>query len=258
MEWQKIIHKNKKILLYGVFILIVASVIILVLRNRRPMTMGVVADIHAGHAKHRNMGNGNDLTPKDYCKNLKKVFSQAKADFYIALGDNTLDGGNVEADMVIDCVKKNKKDFIWVRGNHDNDRAWKEFRLPNYYYKDKGNWRIIVLYDSVYDARLQGGIDIKQLNWLKDKLNTNKKVIIAQHHPLWGTKDNPDTTNPSTGKNFKQEAEILAQHKNVKYVFSGHTHLDNFCVKKDSYTYCRVYALSLVGHEGSYMKFDLK
>ncbi len=252
--------KKKKYWIIGICIIIAVTIAVVFWQIKKPLVVGVVTDIHAGHAKHRDMGNGNDLTPKDYCKNLKKVFSQAKADFYIALGDNTLDGGNVEADMVLKCVKDNKKDFIWVRGNHDNDRAWKEFELPNYYYRDKGNWRIIVLYDSVYDARGLGGIDTKQLDWLKDKLNTNKKIIIAQHHPIWQFKSkikDPNILLPSSGKNIGEELNILAQHKNVKYVFSGHIHTSNFCVKRDSYTYCRLYALSLKHHEASFMKFKL-
>jgi 3',5'-cyclic AMP phosphodiesterase CpdA len=86
------------------------------------------------------------------------------------------------------CAKKAKKEFIWVMGNHDDNRAWQALGMPSekYYYSiEKGGWKIIVLFDSVYNARTKGGIDEEQLAWLENELKTDKKVVIAQHHPLY-------------------------------------------------------------------------
>lgn len=254
---KKFFLKYKKYWPYAAAPAIILGIFFFAWEKTRPLTVGLITDIHAGNAKHRNFGEGNELEPRNYCQNMNKVFKDAKADFYIALGDITLDGGPVEARMASDCAKKAGKEIIWARGNHDDNRAWEELGLPNYYFKDKGDWRIIVLYDSVSDAKWGGGLDDGQIDWLEKSLDTDKKIIIAQHHPLWGTKDNPDTANVAPGINFNKEAEILSRHPNVKYVFSGHTHLDNFCVSKDSYTYCRIYALGLKDHEGGYMKFVL-
>ena len=224
------------------------------------LVMGVVTDIHSGNKKHRNYGNGNELNPRDYCINLQKVFSQSKADFFVALGDITLDGGDVEAERVLDCIEKFApgKEFIWVMGNHDDDRTWKALgQQEKYYSVEKGDWKIIVLYDSVYEARTEGGVAEEQLTWLEKELNTDKKVVIAQHHPLWGKKDDPNGSIVSSGVNLEKEAEILSRYSNVKYVLAGHAHKDHFCLEKGSYQFCRVKALGLKEYEGSFMDIEL-
>lgn len=97
-----------------------------------------------------------------------------------------------------------------------------------YFNIDCKNFRFIFLFIKRFYPLRETKLDSSQLNWLKKKVNTDKKIVIFSHHSLVpiDTRGNfwfsarPDLT---FIKNHSEFLKIIAG-KNVRLVFNGHLH----------------------------------
>ena len=238
-------------------------------------SFGIVADIHAGGSKDIIRSEKNVLYPNRYCINLEWI-KKSDVDYILALGDNTLNGKKSEAKKVLNCLKG--YDVLWVKGNHDKEVAWQLFETPNYYSRKIENWKIIVLDSSKVNPSSSGGFLDEQLDWLQKELNENdsddvENIFIATHHNIF-EKTNlfPSATYakiifPQFFKPiqielpdpiYKKFIEIIESSGKVRYVYSGHVHLKNGCLKSGNIEYCSVPSVSLKDQEGYFLKLSLE
>jgi 3',5'-cyclic AMP phosphodiesterase CpdA len=238
-------------------------------------SLGIVADIHAGGQKDVVESGQIVLYPSRYCDNLEGI-RESGVDYILTLGDNTLNGKSSEAKKVISCMQ-DYDNVIWTKGNHDKEEAWKYFNSPNYYSKNIGNWKIIVLDSTKLFPTGSGGFLDGQLDWLKKELDETEKaddenIFIAMHHnifkryllfpdiapsdiafPQFFKPVSAELTQPIYGK-FKK---MIEANKQVKYIYSGHLHTSNRCLRINGVEYCSVPSISTVGYEGYFAKLFL-
>ncbi len=232
--------------------------------ENRPIIIGVVTDIHAGNQDTRKEGleENNILHPIDFEKNFGSALKQMKdCDFILALGDNL----NSSSKKYAEKLKKAAEEYpvIWTKGNHENDETFKLFHeLNNYYFVDKGNWRIIVLDNGNINHSVdyqkseyipRGYMEPEQVEWLKGALKTDKKIVVSMHVPIF------DRFNP--GKIYSDQeylAKMFEESGNVKYVLAGHFHITDWHEKINGIDYYILPSLSLEGGEGYYLKLELK
>lgn len=109
-----------------------------------------------------------------------------------------------------------------------------------YYTVDRCNWRFIILNSCEEDASSVGGIGSQQMEWLEQALKTDKKVIISMHHSIWD-KDTKEFIYPK----FAEFEKIVSDSGRVEYVFSGHTHIDDYSKSYNGVEYHAIPGLSL-------------
>lgn len=184
--------------------------------NYRSINAAIISDIHAGSPddSHSEISNDEALVhPNKYKENLQPLLS-SKPDLIITLGDNVND--NKKCHPYSDDLKKILSSFnvLWAKGNHDKD-CFPMFSSQNYYYYDydKAGWRIVMLDHNI-------DIDPEELNWLKDVLKTDKKVLIATHVPFFSPSRDENTLLPQ----YTEAEKVISGAGNVKYVFMGHLH----------------------------------
>jgi len=258
-------NKIAVIFLIAVSVLILGKISFDKYERQKTVIIGVITDIHAGSQDVRNdsIEPNNVLLPSNYEKNLQRVLPEMKKDdLILALGDNL----NVSSGKYTEELKKITAGYpmVWTKGNHDKPDFFKTLSDQRYYYVDKSNWRIIVLDnsesdpnvempDNVYDQK--GYIDPDQMNWLKDSLKTERKIVIAMHVPVF------DRFNLDSAAIYPQQENLVKLFEdsgNVKYVLAGHFHVYNWHKEINGINYYVVPSISLEGGEGYYMKLELK
>jgi hypothetical protein len=180
--------------------------------NNREINVAIVTDIHAGSGKNGHSESAI-VHPSEYKNNLKPLIN-SKPDLIITLGDNVND--NTKCHPYADDLKSLLSGFnvLWGKGNHDKD-CFPVFSSQNYYYQDYNNagWRIIMLDHDI-------DIDPVELEWLKETLKTDKKVLIATHVPFFSPSRDENTLLPQ----YTDAEKAISESGNVKYIFSGHLH----------------------------------
>lgn len=177
------LKKNKKIIIPAVLLIIVGGVYFKFIylskpniENKKSIDVAVIADIHIGSGKNGHSESAV-VHPSEYKNNLKPLLD-SRPDLIITLGDNVNDNNKCHpyADDLIALFSK--FNVLWGKGNHDKD-CFPTFSSQNYYYHDYNNagWRIIMLDHDI-------DIDNNELDWLKDVLKTDKKVLIVTHVPF--------------------------------------------------------------------------
>jgi 3',5'-cyclic AMP phosphodiesterase CpdA len=232
--------------------------------SHRTIELGIITDIHAGNQDTRSEGiePNNILHPANFEKNVSQALKNMRdCNEIITLGDNM----NTPSTKYTEQLKALTKGYpmIWIKGNHDRKDIFEKVLYPkNYYYLEKGNWRIIVLDNSEIDPGVQysdtdyvprGYIDSEQMGWLARALKTNKKVLVAMHVPMI------DRFHLDSIRDDQKDLENLLESRgNVKYVLAGHFHVDNLHLTKNGIEYYVLPSISLEGGEGYYMKLELK
>lgn len=267
------IGKKKRNKIAAVF-LIAASVLLLGkisfdrYEKGKTITIGVITDIHAGSQDTRveitsTNGIPNIIHPSNFETNFKKALEgMKKTNLIIALGDNVnIDSSNTKYSKALKELASSYPPIIWVKGNHDSDESFAVLSSKNYYYKDIGKWRIIVLDNGHLYApgpnnphnNLWGYMDDQQISWLKEALKTDKKILIAMHVPIFNAAD-INQVQP------EQEwlKKLFEDSGNVKYVLAGHFHVYNWHKEINGINYYVVPSISLEGGEGYFMKLELK
>ena len=207
------------------YIISVLCVLLFFFLTSEVLAFGVITDIHAGKGRVRKA-----LSPKvnDYpskaVKKFQKALREIKASgesIVFILGDSTRRANNFYARKLKKIADKSGLKIFWTLGNHDAENSI--LNLKKYYFEDIGDRRVVVL-DTNEIANIIGGVSENQLNWLKTVLDTDKKVIILQHHPVFYF--NTDQVHPQ----MEELKKIEDSAENVEQVLSGHWHLST---KKD-------------------------
>jgi len=228
---------------------------------KKTIEFGVVADIqyHPG----KPLGTRYYSASLDKLKEALARFNQERVSFVVNLGD-TIDHHIETFDSVMPMFKALKAPVYHLVGNHDfevqegnEDKVLPELGLKGSYYAfAKGHWRFILLdgfelrYPFPADETLKresevlywrlraqgkeqaqrwnGGIGLKQLAWLEQKLEeadkTRKKVFVLCHFPVL----------PQAAHNLWNDAEvvtILEKHRSVKAYFCGHNHAGDYALR---------------------------
>jgi 3',5'-cyclic AMP phosphodiesterase CpdA len=222
--------------------------------------IGWITDIHAGANKKRAFvredGSDNTLYPKKYKEYFPLVLDRMKKEgirTVVVTGDHT----NLTEFHYAEDLKKMADEsgikFIWVRGNHDflpgrEKDTMPVFGVTNYFYHyDTETTRIIVL-DINFNGPL---LTSDNLSWLKERLaETNLPIIIASHTPII----NYDSG--SFEEAYAELGNIIDSSGKVKFVISGHTHL-NRKIEKNGILYQTAWPLTQKDHMGSYYSINI-
>lgn len=217
-------------------------------------TLNVTSDIHAGKQKKRDYTKyqaGNIVYPKKG-ESFFKAFLNNPGDLYIALGDNsnTCSDAKKYDQKLAKAVAKSGKQVLFGYGNHDCDKGYKYLSSAKHYVVDKEDWRIIVLNGEEGDST--GGFSKSQMDWFEDKLDTDKKVVVAVSKPVF----QKDLVTPKP--TFSEFLSIVKKHDNIKHVLGGDYHVFHETREYDGVKYHFVQALTLKGSQGRFLKLDLK
>lgn len=187
----------------------------------------VLSDIH--------IEGNNYPTFREYSEILKDVHNSEDNDTLVFLGDNTMNGQNIESLFFYGALKAAKPadNIILAAGNHDFGNGTggyegfkaKFLRYANfvgcdidspYYYKVIDGCYFIVL---ASESDTVNGVDLSdtQLQWLKEVLEEAKEggkpIFVFDHHPVHYIEN---------GASDKLSS-ILDDYDNL-YFFCGHTH----------------------------------
>jgi predicted phosphodiesterase len=218
--------------------------------------IGWISDIHAGNAGTRNEDSeiGNIQEPKKYGESLNSVLSELKkksVSTVVVSGDMLNLGEEKYAKELKKIAKKYKMDMIWVKGNHDKEKAMKEFG-SSYYYKDYESVRVIVLDNTAIFNDFYGGLPQEQIDWLKQALLTSKDVVISMHIPIFSM----NTEGRILLDRYKEFENIISSSGNVKLVLFGHFH-ENFENELNGVKYKTIQPLNKKDENRSYGLIDL-
>lgn len=192
-------------------------------------SFSVVSDIH--------IEGNNYPTFEKYAKILNGVHAGKDNDTLVFLGDNTMNGQDIESIFFYTPLRlaKPAENLIIAPGNHDygngtggyDELADRFLRYANfagcdidntYYYKVIDGYYFIVL---TTESDTVNGINISdtQLSWLNDVLNEatqeGKPAFVFSHHPM-------DYIEYGYGS-YDRILNVLDDYENV-FFFSGHTH----------------------------------
>lgn len=165
------------------YLLTAAILLISIPLNAGAFSLGVMTDLHAGSQNTRRTEVSTVYPSKAvgyFEKSLKKM--KGKVDAVAVLGDTSNEGRKTDYVKLKKVADKSGIKVLWVRGNHDS----KYFNILNSktnYYVDFFDIRIIVLDTNFAKASSNGGISPEALAFYEEKSNTDKKVIVAMHHP---------------------------------------------------------------------------
>ncbi len=187
----------------------------------------VLSDIH--------IEGNNYQTFKEYSEILKEVNNSKSNDTLVFLGDNTMNGQDIESIFFFGALALSKpaENLIIAPGNHDYANGTggyeKMYERFNNYANfagckiEKNNYCKII--DGYYFIVLStesdsvNGIDISdaQLEWLKGILDEatkeDKPVFVFSHHPVNYIEDGPSD----------RLSNVIDDYENVLF-FCGHTH----------------------------------
>lgn len=229
------------------------------MKQPKTIRFGLIADIQYCDCETRGTRfYRNSLFKLDSCV---ADFNKEKVQFTVNLGDlvDRETPNNLEA-ILIRLNRLNNKVYN-TTGNHDydgitdNNALYNQLGMPASYYSFKqGEWRFIMLntnevasYANITGTPLEaeleamkeqitlsgrkngasynGGISRKQLDWLRQELESaekkKEKVIIFSHHPLYAAPG-------LTALNDLEILEVLSSFSCVKAGISGHHHPGDF------------------------------
>ncbi|OAA30040.1 metallophosphoesterase [Kosmotoga arenicorallina S304] len=170
----------------------------------------------------------NKNSVSTYGKIINEINKKPDIKFVMNTGDLVFDGSLTKFNYFLKQISKLNKPFLPVVGNHDvadgGMNNYVDFFGPLYYSFDVGEAYFIVLDDSNEE-----GIDLWQMNWLKNQLEISKRykyTFVFLHVPLFDPRL-PDEKQPGHSlKDVNNAAEILELLKkyDVTMIFAGHIH----------------------------------
>jgi 3',5'-cyclic AMP phosphodiesterase CpdA len=228
------------------------------------LKVGVITDIHAGHAKIRDYHKftpRNIIYPRQYKPYLSKViknFQSQGVEAIVLNGDATSSDSLKYAQQVKKMVNSVGIENFWVAGNHEGKKIIRTyFTQGNYYFTDRSGWRLIFL-DSSTSGKpaTMGGVDQVQMDWLRATIaDAPGSVVVFMHHPLFMLRSGiPD----GLYAGYADLENIFSESGKVKYVISGHVHtLNQYTRTLNGVEYITNTPLTLKGRLGSYQIIDL-
>jgi len=223
-------------------------------KNQDPdIVMGLVADIQYCDCESNGTRYYSNSLQK--LEDAVREFNIHNLDFVLSLGD-LIDRDYSSYDNVLPIIEASNSKVYHVIGNHDNEvkDEFKDSVLlrldagKGYYSFSKNGYRFIVLnsFDintkslsgekrrtaelliknihnqkGINGQAWNGGIGREQKNWFIDELvdasNSNQKVVIFSHHPVW-----PQST--LNILNYLEMLDIIDSFDNIICWFAGHKH----------------------------------
>lgn len=156
-------------------------------------------------------GDNIDTSNEEDLAKFLEITKNLNKPYYITVGDHDIfKSGGLTKSKYIEIIKKYNKN------QKSNDTYY--YFLPN---KDF----IVIVMDGVLSGTItssHGGYSQEDLDWLDEVLtkNSNKKAIIVQHFPLIEPYENKSHKTRFSEDYFN----LLANHKNIIAVISGHYH----------------------------------
>ena len=211
------------------------------------MKFAIINDIHIGDYRQYD-GIYRKATP--YAEKLLKRFVQKMNKTFHP--DFVVEGGDMIQDTNLTIDKKNYKKGLTILsklkcpvyhlvGNHELEYLSEKFLKDTLDYKklyfsfDQENIRLIFLFIKRFYPSKEIKLDSAQLKWLRERVKTDKKIIIFSHYSLvpvntrgnfWFSK-RPDL---AFIKNYREFLKII-EGKNVKLAFNFHLHWNKKQVK---------------------------
>ncbi|MDH4330328.1 MAG: metallophosphoesterase [Candidatus Moranbacteria bacterium] len=242
------------------------------------LRIGFLTDLHADSSSGTSR---SDRVIKPFYTNvidsfIKKSNNELGADFLILNGD-VIDGTNRDDIVGMGELRSVKKLFeftqikkYWIVGNHDlravNKKQWKNALEIDYLQNsfDIGNYRVIILDSSFDDLEkdikpglyfTRGNIPKAEIDWLENKLKTDKiKVIFVHNPPLYATSA---FSNAGTIKESQYLQQLFFEN-DVTAVFCGHLE-SLYHEKKDGVEYFMIPgAKKNESYQGTFAEIILK
>jgi predicted phosphodiesterase len=212
--------KTLRVISWVVMGVIIGAILMLMFRASicNAMEVGVIADIHAGKEGKRKAGSSivyPKLAINYFEKALKEM--QGKVDIVLVLGDNTNRGKKKYYKRLKKVENKYNMRVLWVKGNHDNKNFRYLYDKTNYYV-DFGDIRIVVLDTNTGDVNGNGGINSEGLVLYREVSKTDKKVVVAMHHPPMNKATK--TCDWNSAYDWVKDADLI---------LSGHWHKEITC-----------------------------
>lgn len=136
-------------------------------------------------------------------------------------------GGDIGASSAYDWFFQRLDPFNYevIMGNHDAyNEASKYYRRgfdhgELYFSKKMGGYKFIFL-----DSSLKV-VSKNQLNWLREELRTELKIVLFVHHPVLEVETPIDRKHPLQNRN--EVLELLVNSDRNICIFSGHYHMND-------------------------------
>lgn len=213
--------------------------------------IGWISDIHAGSEKKEKRTETNIVYPKKSAKNFKFYLKKMKKmgiSTVVVTGDITHKGKKKYAKKLLAHSVKYGIRVLWVKGNHDGGSVMSALGSDDYYAVEMEEWKIIVLDtypDSTPICKAVGCPDAGQLEWLRSQLETDKKVLVAMHHPAYDENGNLLPAYEEFEGIIENKADLVISghlHREVSFVMNGieHRTAKNFSNKDSKYYFLDV------------------
>ena len=172
-------------------------------------------------------------TARMLARGVEKILTLPRMpDVVVATGDLTDHGSVDEYRLLAKLLAPLRMPLYLVMGNHDDPAALRSVFSQHAYLRDEGDFvqyavedfevRVVVL-DTTVRGSPGGELCERRLRWLDRTLSaSDRPTIVAQHHPPFATgitlMDSMSLSNPDA------EAQVVARHRHVQCVISGHYH----------------------------------
>jgi len=246
--------------------------------------IGAITDTHIRPTRINKEDDGESaqrIIKPEYLKVFKNFNGQMNSfqpDFIVHLGD--LIEGTGDPDYVglsgINLVKKellkNNVPIFWVVGNHDlrsvsKDQFREVLGMDSLsYVRDWDGYRFIFLdanfnpnnreNDFIGEGYLPGFIHPEDMNWLEERLKTNKRVFVFMHQSAM---DNMDTEVDLKQSIFNaRELRNILEKYNAEAIFNGHIEVLHFMEKNGVEYYSLVGTKKNLKYPDSYYEITIK
>jgi len=218
------------------------------------LKIGLITDTHV-HPNRIDKNDKNDFAPRilkgkhlDPFNKFNLQMAIFGPELIIHLGD-IIEGtddedfvGIMGLKLVRDELAKNGVPVYWIVGNHDLRSVTKSQFLETLEIDslnqviDQGDYRLIIL-DASYkkdgtdispgNGHIPGNINQNTIEWLEDKLKTEKRVFVFMHQAPLVKKDENGANIKNPISNSESLIKIFDKY-NVEAVFNGHIELKSY------------------------------
>lgn len=232
------------------FILIFGILLSLQAVSAKEIKFVQITDAHfsttGNNATQREVENSQNVLEKT----ILDINSLKNVDFIVFTGDNIDQANSNDLKIFLKTANKLNRPYYVVIGNHEVFRSQhldkKEYmkivrkhskcckkRSANYVFKNKGVVFLVVDGAKEIIPGPAGYYKKDTLKWLDKKLTKydKKKVVIFQHFPIV----EPYFNRTHMTYNVEDYEAVLAKHKNVVAIFSGHFHANGETYKNGIY-----------------------
>lgn len=207
------------------------------------MTMKKIAfftDSHLGQQilLTNNETNSEKITYLDEMNEHKENFKIILNDIVEKGISDVVFGGDIGSpesnQWFFETINEYELNFNIILGNHDSYAEVSKYYVPDFpidnnelKYEQEDDYFKYIFLDTSSNSMSPG-----QLEWLKDHLKTEKKIILFCHHPI--LKINTQIENLGAALKGRDEIQqALLAIKNDIIIFCGHYHMEDIATEKN-------------------------